>query len=327
MDLKQKYLSLETTNCLKGILAVIIIAGHLRNNLAWLNDNLVGQFFTASGYLAVAVFFFLSGYGMMFQYKKQGKKYIDNFPKKRLLDIYVKYIAVILIYCIYRILLGEKITVKSLIYSLTFGGTVAENGWYIQAIVVTYILFYLVLKLFHNKEKMLHLGFLGGFVLYCLLCKSLNLGGLWYQFYLAYPLGLAVAVYKDKIDEFLNKKYIDIIIMIISFFAFSVTLLLGNFNILQMPLKLIVKMFSSVFFTAFVLMILRHIKIENKITAFLGSISFELYVIHGLIYSFFHIPKFYINDVVYILLTYVCSIVSAVLLHKLFILISKKIKG
>lgn len=54
----QSYLSKKNTDCLKGIFAGVVVLAHIRGRLPVFNDTVVGQILTASGYLAVAVFFF-----------------------------------------------------------------------------------------------------------------------------------------------------------------------------------------------------------------------------------------------------------------------------
>ena len=60
-------LARENTDCLKGVMALAIVAGHLRNAeklMPFFDDTVAGMILTASGYLAVGVFFFLSAYGL-----------------------------------------------------------------------------------------------------------------------------------------------------------------------------------------------------------------------------------------------------------------------
>ncbi len=320
------YLSKNTTDCLKGLFAIIVVACHLRNNLLWMNNTILGQFFTVSGYLSVAMFFFFSGYGMTFQYENKGKQYIEQFPKRRLLDFYVKYIIVILIYFIFGLVRGNFPKPISILKTFTFGGTLVANGWYIQAILFSYIFFYLIVRFL--PKRFFALALTASFIIYLTLCLSLGLGGLWWQSYLAYFLGIIWAKNKVKIDNFLSKKYNFILTLLLSFVLFGITLLLGNLNIVDPFSKTIIKSISSVFFVIFVLCLNLIINFSNKISSWLGKFSFEIYVIHGIFLNLFNVEKGIMsNDVVYIIAVFAASILSATLLNRIFVFISKKIKG
>ncbi len=58
------YLSKDNCDSIKGIFAVFVVTSHCRNNMASLNDSILGMIFTAMGYLSVAMFLFISAYGM-----------------------------------------------------------------------------------------------------------------------------------------------------------------------------------------------------------------------------------------------------------------------
>lgn len=321
-----KYLSKSNTDCLKGLFALIVVSAHLRNNLLWINDTIIGQFFTVTGYLSVAMFFFFSGYGMTFQYENKGKQYIEQFPKRRLWDFYIKYVVVIAIYFVYYLARGNFPGTIQILKTFTFGGTFVANGWYIQAILFSYIFFYLIVRFI--PKHFFSLAFATSFIIYLVLCLILDLGGLWWQSYLAYFLGIIWAKNKEKIDNFLAKKYNFILTIFLSFIFFSITLLMGNLNILDPIPKTIVKSISSVFFVIFVLCLNLIINFSNKISALLGKISFEIYVIHGIFLNLFYIDNGILsNDAVYIVCVFSSTIISALLLNKVFVFISKKIKG
>lgn len=325
--LKQTYLSPENTNCLKGLLALVIVAAHLRNNLTWLNDTIVGQLLTASGYLGVAIFFFFSGYGILFQYKKRGQDYLNSFLRNRWLDIYLKYLLLMVIYLLFHALFGRFPSLTNLLFSLSFGGTLVYTGWYLQAILVLYLLFYLVIKFLPQKKPwLLTVGFVLALVAYCALCFAFRCSILWYQSVLGFFFGLFVAWNKEAIDTFLSKKRRDLWVLVGATLAFCITLLAGHFPLLPLPIQYGTKAASSVFFVAASMLLLRFVNIKNKITAYLGSLSFEIYVIHGFFLNLFLKEPLYINDGIYIAAVFVCSFLAAIPLHKLFALISKKLK-
>ena len=143
------YLNPGSTKGLKGILAIGIILHHLSQEVT------TGDVFTNFAYMGsyiVSIFFFLSGYGLYVQNSKS-KTYLDNFFRKRLLKILVPFISIWMIYLIYRIGVNkESINFDYFIKLFTVGKTVIYNGWFIDVIILIYILFYLSFKFVENKR-------------------------------------------------------------------------------------------------------------------------------------------------------------------------------
>lgn len=97
------YLSKENGDSLKGIFAVIVVIHHLYRRVDILDGTSFTAVFQAIGYLSVAVFFFLTGYGLMVQYEKKGQVYLKDFPKKRIIPFYCNYVLLIVIYAVFRL--------------------------------------------------------------------------------------------------------------------------------------------------------------------------------------------------------------------------------
>jgi putative acyltransferase len=66
--------------------------------------------FEYMGRYIVALFFFLSGYGLYFQYSNN-VNYKENFLRKRLARIFIPFTVFIVIYVFYRATLGEVVNV------------------------------------------------------------------------------------------------------------------------------------------------------------------------------------------------------------------------
>ena len=110
----KNYLSLQNTTCLKGILSICILICHLWGPLIEGNPSLgdgiignaVGRICAVLGYLSVALFLFLSGYGLFVQYQKQGEDYLDGFLLKRVVPLYLINVIIIGFYSFANVLLG-----------------------------------------------------------------------------------------------------------------------------------------------------------------------------------------------------------------------------
>ena len=81
--------SKQATVPLRGLLATGIVLHHLSLRLVEASPDCswIWSQFSFWGAPIVAVFFFLSGYGLMVSLITKGQKYLDGFLKKRLLKI------------------------------------------------------------------------------------------------------------------------------------------------------------------------------------------------------------------------------------------------
>lgn len=317
MQLQQResYLSRNNTNCLKGILAICILVCHLWGNVAssvslGLVGRVMGVIFTAFGYLSVAIFLFLSGYGLMVQYQKQGKDYLNGFLVKRVLPLYLLCVILILFYWGVRILLGESVAPIDVVQSFFFGETVISKGWYLQSILLWYLLFFVSFRCF-SKENQKIAALLVSFVLYVALCLVMKLPTTWYEGAFCLPLGVLWAKAQKKIDSHLNRRYLVYLLVAWGFFVLSFSF--GNFELLPVVPRVIVKSLSAVVFVIAVVLLLRILPIENIVTKFLGGMYLEIYVMHGFVLMLWHSKYIYLNHP---LLYSIVVIFSALLLAR-----------
>ncbi|MCQ2455382.1 MAG: acyltransferase family protein [Clostridia bacterium] len=299
-------LSIENTLSLRGIMAVAIVLHHMAEK------TLEGRFFPFMihmGYLIVAVFFFLSGYGLMFSYNKKGKEYLKGFWKKRILYLFLVFILVSVIYSVYHLIIGDFV----------FRITIAENSWYIPVQIVLYIIFFVSFKVLGEKNKAV--AILSVFVLQTILTALLIImryKNYWYMSNYAFFIGILFAQNKGKIDDILKKYY---------WFALfgSIVMFLG-FSYLPRFIGLYdyCRMVSTVFFCLIIVLIFNKIKISGKLWSFIGGFSLELYLIHGLVYLV--LRRFIDNNILWTVLTVAISLPLAFLLSKADKAIKKGLK-
>ena len=81
------YLSPLTTKYEKGISAIMIVMHHLSQNISIHGILVVMQYI---GFILVAIFFFISGYGLMYGFNNK-HNYLHGFFKRRIVTILVPY--------------------------------------------------------------------------------------------------------------------------------------------------------------------------------------------------------------------------------------------
>lgn len=308
------YLNPGSTKGLKGILAIGIILHHLSQEVT------TGDVFTNFAYMGsyIVSMFFLSGYGLYVQNSKS-KTYLDNFFRKRLLKILVPFISIWMIYLIYRIGVNkESINFDYFIKLFTVGKTVIYNGWFIDVIILIYILFYLSFKFVENKRVAIIINSMF-IIIYIIIAIKLHYSFWWYNSILTFILGLVWAKNKDKIDEVIDNNLFTIMISttFLMFVFHNYDIVLIKLGLTSSYMYALAANMDNLIFTLYFILLIRNINFENKYLTALGGISFELYMIHGLVIQYFgryHLSS-KVNDVIFTVIVLVVSIILAKLIN------------
>lgn len=301
------YLGVKSTTGLKGLLALGIVFHHLSQ---WVTTGEEFSNFSYMGTYIVSVFFFLSGYGLYIQNERK-EGYLDNFLVKRLSRILTPFIAISSIYLIYRSLNGQELTISFFVNLFKKGSTVIYNGWFVNIIILMYIFFYISFKMFSNRTISILINTIL-IVVYIILAILLEYGFWWYNSSLPFVLGLLWAKNKNYIDGILNRYYFIILVCItgLLFISHQYDIVYKKLHLVDSYSYAFLANIDNAIFTLFFILIVRKIDFSNKYLLFLGKISFELYMIHGLVMSMF--GKYFVtsrlNDVIFTILVLIVSV-------------------
>lgn len=307
-----KYLSKEYTNCLRGIFSVLVVIHHLYQYSGLFRETYIGIILQLLGFISVAMFFFFSGYGLMFSANKNN--YINHFFSKRFLPLYCFYVFLIILYCIWTLLLEKSISPSLIIQSFFWGGTIVTNGWYLQATFFMYLLYLLVFKIFKSSNIQI-ITFSVGIFAYCVLCWSLNLGINWYQTIPCVVLGMIYYSQKKCIDALL-KKYSWPIFIIFSI-LFAICFVLSAVSRIKVLYDVLYSMLFVCAMISFSYILCGTPLIENKFTKLCGEYSLEIYVTHGLFLRLIKL-EYLKNVYVYIFVVIIGTIVSSIIMKKVY---------
>lgn len=269
-------LSLKNTTEIKGISAVLIILTHCIS--AFGSDNyFLNQF--CLGWLVVAVFFFLSGYGIAHGYKCK-ENYFNGFLKTRFTKLLIPYLIANIIYIPVKIANGTDFTPKYLLMCLIGQNSIVSFSWYVIAVFFMYLLFWISFRLFKRHNMLILVILMAAFTaLEVLLYTEKN--DYWFISNLSFVFGIAYRLYDiDKI-----KKYHIIPVCVVGFFGAA--LLIPVFNNIDLLSKLsyaayvISSNFQSAFFVLVVISVVPIFQFNNIVSDFLGKISYEIYLYHG----------------------------------------------
>lgn len=323
-----EYLSLNTSNALKGVLSVIVILHHASQKI-----EVNTEWFTRLkfiGFLAVALFFFLSGYGLQKQYINN-ENYNKKFLLKRLPSILFPYIIFTFIYWLFYYLLGTTFSFSDIFTSIYHGNPIVDYSWYIISIMIFYIGFYLLMIIFKRKYLLMILGSILFNYLYIRLCIHLDFGQYWYCCNHLITLGIILATYEKQIITFIKKIYI--FLLPITLFLFHILFSKLEYYIVNwwVPItknyKLFLLMSNSLVFVILIILISLKLKIGNKVTEYLGKRSLELYLTQGIFIILLRSDIIKIeNDILYIIYTLTGTIILASIIYLLDKFIIKQYK-
>ena len=291
------YLSNKSTKSLKGLLAILIIFHHVSQKIT------TGENFSNNA------------------------TYMENFLKKRLVRIFIPFFVFIVIYVIYRASLGEVVNVDFFLSFWRDHSNIIYNGWFINSIIVLYVIFYISFKKKDSKIAILKLVF---FTLVYIFWKAYQNHGDWeYVSIMAFFLGVFWMKDRSLIDKFIEKNYFVFLVSfsILMYVFRRYEFIMENIGITNKYVYYgIVGNLCTMVFVVYFLLLTNKLNFSNKYLNFLGDISFEIYMIHGLVMHY--LGKFFVsspvNDVIYTIVVLLVSVIFAYCIKKLIIAIEKK---
>jgi len=298
-------LDIKSTTIFKGGLSILIVLHHLQYEVSIPYFNVFKHF----GAPAVSIFFFLSGYGLMSSYIKKGNSYLDNFWGKRFGKILLPFVITTLLYLSLDYFDKGVCNVNlwnDLIYK---GYTPLPYSWFVFTILLFYIGFYFVfiLKNITTRGKLIFLFCLT--FLYILVVKEiLEYDRAWWVSVLAFPVGLLYKFRESTINILRNtlfRRFLGIVVVSVVCAVFILLKIELLYALVYMLIPVIVVL----------LMQLGTIP-KSKFLMYLGNISYEIYLLHGIWIYLLRGKNIYIaSDYIYVVLVLVVTIVSGSILH------------
>ena len=301
------YLAVQSTSGMKGIMAIMIIFHHISQHVT---TGITFSNFNYMGWYIVSVFFFLSGYGLYTQFTIKDN-YLYNFFKKRVFKLLYRYLLFIIIYLIYRVIKGENINFQFFINLFRKNDTIIYYGWFINAILILYITFYISFKFTKYRGNAILINI--SLSIFYIWASIYFQHGAWeYVSIMSFNLGMIWSEYKQKIDRcFSNNYFLSLMFFSILIYVFQ------NYDILLKLWKITDRYFY--YGVMYFFLVIKNISFDNKYLKLLGKISFELYMIHGLIMDF--LLKYFVssklNDVLFTLGVLILSVSVAWLINVL----------
>ncbi|WP_042271337.1 acyltransferase family protein [[Clostridium] dakarense] len=295
-------LSKHMCNSIKGIAAISVVLHHISQRLSYVKFL---EPFRYVGYLAVALFFFYSGYGMMKSFESKAN-YLKNFWTKRIPKVVLPFIfANILFVIVYSFFNKAVYSPKDTVYFILGIKLIDGFKWYILAIITFYIGFYFSFKYLKGNKSMV-----GMFLVitgYCYVNHKLGNGEWWYNSVYCFLMGLLYGRYSEIIINFIKKRYLTVLLVLSVLFSIYHEDAIFNLGIVTTNL-------AAIFFVVLCVCICMKFSIGNEITIFLGSISYEIYLMHRIFLDAF--SNRITNPYVYLVVCLIGSILLGYLFNK-----------
>lgn len=299
------FFSKDQTNWLRGIAIVLIMYAHYYTELGSAKLGGVISQISNVGFLGVAIFLLLSGYAIMIS-KLNKPNYLKNYIPNRLIRLYIPFFITFILVCIADVLMGEQITGQNILGALILSLPNTIN-WYLKVQLGLYILFFVFALLFKDNRKLVIALYCSCFV-YMAICIFAKVENYWFESCYMFPLGMSIAMHKDKLFAILRKKkWLTLIAsFLFVFVSYAPYYLRGGlwFEILHI--------FG---FTQFFICLCAVTNGSSKVLKYLGTISLELYLVHQVpikMISYFGINNNFLGYVVLIAV----SVPLAVLINK-----------
>ena len=272
------YLEKNQSNAIKGVFILLVFVFHSLTDIKNCGfsfehqiDWLAQAFHLEIGQLVVAMFFFYSGYGVMKSLLVKGEAYLNSYPKSRLLTTLLNFDIAVCFFILLATIIGRRVSVSQIALSLIGWESVGNSCWYIFVILFCFLAFYLVFKLVGTRFKL-------GIVAIALVCLvgmfTLRLfkPSLWYNTMLVFPAGIAYAVYADKLERLIQKRYIlSVVLLFAAFFSL-------HFLMRSHPLHGLTFNVKSIVFALLIVVLTMKVRIGNQWLYWCGSSLFPLYI-------------------------------------------------
>lgn len=282
------FLSKTYTKRLKGVCAILIVLHHISQKG---NYQLPFILFNRIGCLIVAIFFFLSGYGMSKSYNRDKKTFSSKFAF-RIWHLMLPYLVVLVLTIIELKWNGNEMQVDSFLKGLRFG-TIIGN-WFFYSIIFLYSVFEIIfcrLSIKHKQAGLVLVICVTGYILW-----QANWNGWWYNSILAFAIGSIFAFNEYEIKAwFKAESNYWMAIGLLTLFYIGLRIINSCSSTVMIGFFLSESLAPTVFAVMVVLLNMKF-RIMNSWWDYIGNISYEIFLLHVLFLRLFRGQHIYLNS-------------------------------
>lgn len=290
----------ESTVPLRGIMALLVIIGHLwgasGRTSEWLKLFMCGN-------SAVAVFFFMSGYGYEKMVFVKGAGYLDGLFPRTLKKLVIPLMLATATYCLVTNFYVGNFRPLKLLLGYGHGGTgFLPHSWYVYKLLFFALGFSLIRRRFGMSGVWLFTAV--AVVIFQFVFKW---RGWWYASDWAFPVGMTFAAFEPKLRAWISRRPRSVYLSMLVLFGIAVTVssLVSpkqSMFLARLPNFLLGPVFALTLY-----------EFRLPKLAWLGAISYEIYLCQGVFE--FSLWKIGMPLWAYVVAAYVGTVLLAWLVH------------
>lgn len=264
----------------KGIAALMVVFAHY---VTYIGKEVQIPFilepFRLLGPLGVAIFFFLSGYGLFAAYGLE--KLHFNFVLKRILTVYIPYVCIRILFYPFLELKGVEVRGISDYIRYVLGITVAQY-WFIIVIMCMYLIYFLTSRI----KTLIYMKL--GILIFSITMLSVILYSwkgteysYWWGNNILFLIGVLYAFYQHKLMELLRSKYVTLCLCTLG--AFFCTCIL--YFKLEKIWLVADKALAGILLVNLIILLTRRCNLCSPFITYMGKHSLYLYLTHIQLYQ------------------------------------------
>lgn len=276
-------LDIQNMNVLKGLSCILVIVSHISLQLG---SSGILVLTSSVGYLAVGIFFFSSGYGLMYSFINK-ENYLKNFIRHRILKILLPFwIANIIFLLVYIVGYKEHYALLDVIKYIFGIKLICGHAWFIVFLICFYCLFWIFGKVLKKDDYIIIAMAIFTLLISVLIGFQIIKYGDFGKNILAFPIGMISARYKGETRKLIDRRFwrislLSTIIFCITYSYYTVIKWhIGMAN--DLLVNYFVDFICQISFIIMLLMFVQKINVKSKVTLLVSGISYEVYLVHQL---------------------------------------------
>ncbi len=294
------FFDLTSTTAMRGFWCIVVILVHI----PFVFQNKIQDMISSFGYIGVTFFFMTSAFGLKQSIANKPES-LRSFWRRRLPGLLIPVLLANLVWVMVLLLEKREVGVWDVI---------GIDTWVIW-LLICYLIFWIVYKIrwIGWKDTAISIMVII-FSLVIFLVGDCIKSTTWVTEVYGFIWGLLLA---DTAEKFKGKALDKWLLKLIALLAASGALGLAylKFKPVYFWGNYLLKILLGVAITVLILQLVTRIRIGNRLSAFVGAISFEIYLLHGEAFELVMLSLGRINSGVFIVLSIALTIVLSLVLH------------
>jgi peptidoglycan/LPS O-acetylase OafA/YrhL len=271
---RNSFMSVEDSTFLRGLWCIIVVLVHIPKAYQNRIQDMLGSF----AYIGVTFFFLTSAYGLKYSLIHK-KAYMNHFWRRRLPGILIPALVANAVGVLINAAGGEPIAALSFLHI---------NSW-VKVLLLYYLIFWLV---YHILPRFTGAGRWQDVAMCAIVIvisrvdrlTPFKITSIWIVEPLGFAYGIIAANHGDEIKRWMGDRWgsKSVGLMVLSgvlgvaYLKFKPVAFAGDY-LLKIALGLAI--------TAFIFTVLCRVRVGNRVNRFLGSISYEVYLMHHAVFA------------------------------------------